>query len=95
MDGGDVDQFEPWLVAFLKEAAPHDPLPTREAVEKTAAAGDASSGRNACCSPPPSEAQTLAPFVQAFWKMLLKLETSVCRAGWPQSTTPVVRLRPP
>jgi RimJ/RimL family protein N-acetyltransferase len=40
VDGGDVDQFEPWLVTFLKEAAPHDPLPTREAVEKTAAAGD-------------------------------------------------------
>jgi predicted GNAT family acetyltransferase len=30
----------PWLIAFLKEAAPHDSFPTREAVERTAAAGN-------------------------------------------------------
>jgi predicted GNAT family acetyltransferase len=36
----DVDLFGQWLTAFLMEAAPHDPLPTREGVEKTAAAGN-------------------------------------------------------
>jgi RimJ/RimL family protein N-acetyltransferase len=36
----DVDLFGQWLTAFLREAAPHDPLPTCEGVERTAAAGD-------------------------------------------------------
>lgn len=40
VNSGDVYLFERWLTAFLKEAAPHDPLPTREAMERTAAAGN-------------------------------------------------------
>jgi len=40
VNSSDVDLFGRWLTAFLKEAAPHDPLPTPEAVENTAAAGD-------------------------------------------------------
>jgi GNAT superfamily N-acetyltransferase len=40
VNNGDVDLFGRWLTGFLKEAAPHDPLPMREAVEKTAAAGN-------------------------------------------------------
>jgi RimJ/RimL family protein N-acetyltransferase len=40
VNSSDVDLFGRWLTAFLKEAAPHDPLPTPKAVENTAAAGD-------------------------------------------------------
>jgi GNAT superfamily N-acetyltransferase len=40
VDSGDVDRLGPWLIAFLKEAVPHDPLPTRESVETTAGAGN-------------------------------------------------------
>ena len=36
----DVALFGQWLTAFLKEAVPHDPLPTRERVENTAGAGN-------------------------------------------------------
>jgi RimJ/RimL family protein N-acetyltransferase len=35
----DVDLFADWLIAFFKEAAPHDVLPARQAIEATAAAG--------------------------------------------------------
>jgi hypothetical protein len=40
VNSADVDLFGQWLTAFLREAAPHDPLPTREGVERTAAAGN-------------------------------------------------------
>jgi RimJ/RimL family protein N-acetyltransferase len=40
VNSADVDLFGQWLTAFLREAAPHDPLPTREGVERTATAGD-------------------------------------------------------
>jgi RimJ/RimL family protein N-acetyltransferase len=36
----DIDVFATWLIAFFKEAAPYDPLPSREAFEKTAAGGN-------------------------------------------------------
>jgi ribosomal protein S18 acetylase RimI-like enzyme len=35
----DAELFGNWLIAFLKEAAPYDALPTPDAVQKTAAAG--------------------------------------------------------
>lgn len=40
VNGDDVDLFGEWLTAFFKEAAPHDPLPTRDGMEKTATAGN-------------------------------------------------------
>jgi ribosomal protein S18 acetylase RimI-like enzyme len=40
VNSGDVDLFGRWLTAFLKEAAPYDPLPTREGVANIAAAGN-------------------------------------------------------
>jgi GNAT superfamily N-acetyltransferase len=40
VNSADVNLFGQWLTAFLMEAAPHDPLPTREGVERTAAAGN-------------------------------------------------------
>lgn len=36
----DVALFGEWLIAFFKEAAPHDALPTAQGVQKTAAAGN-------------------------------------------------------
>jgi RimJ/RimL family protein N-acetyltransferase len=36
----DAELFGQWLIAFLKEAAPYDPLPTLDRVQKTAAGGD-------------------------------------------------------
>jgi GNAT superfamily N-acetyltransferase len=36
----DTELFGQWLVAFFKEAAPHDALPTPDGVQKTAAAGN-------------------------------------------------------
>ena len=36
----DADLFAQWLIAFFKEAVPHDALPPREAIEKTAASGN-------------------------------------------------------
>jgi RimJ/RimL family protein N-acetyltransferase len=35
----DVELFAEWLIAFFKEAVPHDVLPTSEQIEKTVAAG--------------------------------------------------------
>jgi ribosomal protein S18 acetylase RimI-like enzyme len=36
----DTELFGQWLVAFIKEAVPHDALPTPDGVQKTAAAGN-------------------------------------------------------
>ncbi len=36
----DADLFAQWLTAFFKEAEPHDVLPPREALDKTAASGN-------------------------------------------------------
>ena len=36
----DAALFGHWLIAFFKEAVPHDPLPTPDGVQKTAAAGN-------------------------------------------------------
>jgi predicted GNAT family acetyltransferase len=33
----DIELFAYWMIAFLKEAAPHDALPSRESLEKTIA----------------------------------------------------------
>jgi predicted GNAT family acetyltransferase len=35
----DADLFADWLLAFFREAVPHDPLPRREQLEKTAGEG--------------------------------------------------------
>jgi RimJ/RimL family protein N-acetyltransferase len=40
VDIADIEVFAAWLVAFFKEAAPHDPLPPRETLAKTAARGN-------------------------------------------------------
>ncbi len=40
VDAADIEVFAAWLIAFFKEAVPHDALPSREALEKTAAAGN-------------------------------------------------------
>jgi RimJ/RimL family protein N-acetyltransferase len=40
VNSADVALFGQWLTAFLKEAVPHDSLPTRGQVENTAAAGN-------------------------------------------------------
>lgn len=40
VDIGDIDVFAAWLIDFFKEAVPHDPLPSREALEKTAGSGN-------------------------------------------------------
>jgi RimJ/RimL family protein N-acetyltransferase len=36
----DAELFARWLIAFLTEAVPHDVLPPREAIDKTAASGN-------------------------------------------------------
>jgi RimJ/RimL family protein N-acetyltransferase len=36
----DADLFAQWLIAFFKEAVPHDVLPPREAIDRTAASGN-------------------------------------------------------
>jgi GNAT superfamily N-acetyltransferase len=36
----DIEVFAAWLIAFSKEAVPHDALPSRDALERTAAAGN-------------------------------------------------------
>jgi GNAT superfamily N-acetyltransferase len=36
----DIEVFADWSIAFLKEAVPHDALPSRDALERTAAAGN-------------------------------------------------------
>ena len=36
----DADLFAQWLTAFFKEGVPHDALPSREALDKTAASGN-------------------------------------------------------
>jgi hypothetical protein len=38
--GADADLFTEWMIAFFKEATPHDRVPTRENIERTAAAGN-------------------------------------------------------
>jgi predicted GNAT family acetyltransferase len=38
--GADADLFTEWMIAFFKEATPHDRVPTRENLERTAAAGN-------------------------------------------------------
>jgi hypothetical protein len=36
----DAELFGRWLIAFCKEAAPYEPLPTPDGVQKTAATGN-------------------------------------------------------
>lgn len=40
VEPADTELFGDWLIAFFREAAPHDQLPTREAIEKTVAAAN-------------------------------------------------------
>jgi GNAT superfamily N-acetyltransferase len=39
VDVGELSLFTDWMVAFTREATPHDPLPERERLAKVAAAG--------------------------------------------------------
>jgi RimJ/RimL family protein N-acetyltransferase len=39
VDAGDADLFADWMTAFHAEAVPHDPVPSREELAKTAAGG--------------------------------------------------------
>jgi RimJ/RimL family protein N-acetyltransferase len=40
VDSADVELFGEWLTAFSQEAVPHEPIPTREGVEKRIATGN-------------------------------------------------------
>jgi RimJ/RimL family protein N-acetyltransferase len=37
VEASDIELFETWMTAFIKEAVPHDALPSREGLEKTIA----------------------------------------------------------